>query len=154
VTSPLRRHSDMVAHWQIKHALLHPESSKPLFSPEWLQEYGTELITREKMYQKAQVNHTYFWALRFIQRWKESTSRPDGHDPLAHLVGYISSTPMVNHLYNDVQTSIMLPELGLRGFLTGLRGRLTDAGRTGQAVDVQIKEIRVAINSQLVVGIK
>lgn len=149
VTSPLRRHSDMVAHWQIKHALLNPTSSKPLFSPEWLRDYGAELIAREKMLRNAQSDHLNFWALRFMQRWRDNPTRPEGPNPLNHMVGYALTGPRVNNIMNDVQTKLVLPVLGLRGFLTGLRSHPHTTFVVGQAHEVAVDEIRLGVKAQL-----
>ena len=149
VTSPLRRHSDMVAHWQIKHALLHPKSSKPFFSSEWLGEYGRDLIAREKAQKRILKSSHDFWALQFIKRWTQNPARPEGPDPLANLVGYSTTTGVVNMVKNDVQCKFILPELGLRAFLTDLGDTHTSDVTSGEKYEVRIKELRLSANSQL-----
>lgn len=151
VTSPLRRYSDMVAHWQIKHALLHPTSSSPLFSPEWLEKYGRDLILQEKVHKRAEKNHIDFWALQFIQRWIQNPARPDGPDPLASLVGFASTPAVNNPVRNDAQAKFFLPELGLNAFLTGLND--TAFITVGEAHKVKIKEIRLSAKPQLLLAV-
>ncbi|KIM84340.1 hypothetical protein PILCRDRAFT_68191 [Piloderma croceum F 1598] len=153
VTSPLRRYSDMIAHWQIKHALLHPTSSSPLFSSEWLEKYGRDLILQEKIRKRAEKNHTDFWALQFIRRWIQNPAQPDGPDPLASLVGYASSPPANNYVQNDVQAKFFLPELGLNAFLTGLRNPGVPLITVGEAHKVRIKEIRLSTKPQLMLTV-
>jgi hypothetical protein len=149
VTSPLRRYSDMIAHWQIKHALLHPTSSSPPFSPEWLENYGRDLIPQEKIRKRAEKNHTDFWALQFIQRWIQNPARPDGPDPLASLVGYASSPPKSDPVNNDIHAKFFLPDLGLSAFLTGLRNPGVPTIAVGEAHKVNIKEIRLSAKPRL-----
>lgn len=152
VTSPLRRYSDMVTHWQIKHALLHP-TSRPMFSPEWLQDYGNELIKREKLHRNAVFAYNHFWALRFIQRWMENP-RPYGPDPLAHLVGNIMGGPRIDRSTNDCHAKVFLPELGLRAFVSGLRGKDLSNFTPGQAYNLKVKEIKLGVRPHLVLDIK
>lgn len=149
VTSPLRRHSDMVAHWQIKHAMLNPDAS-PLFSPEWLQDYGRELSLREKLQKRAHLSHADFWALRFIQRWMADSSRADGLDPLTDLSGYTTSDPIRDTMFGETRAKIIVPQLGLRGFLIGL-----DKGTmVGQKHNLATKDVKTGINSQIHFGVK
>lgn len=149
VTSPLRRHSDMVAHWQIKHAMLNPDAS-PLFSPEWLQDYGRELSLREKLQKRAHLSHADFWALRFIQRWMADSSRADGLDPLTDLSGYTTSDPIRDTMFGETRAKIIVPQLGLRGFLIGL-----DKGTmVGQKHNLAVKDVKTGINSQIHFGVK
>jgi exoribonuclease II len=151
VTSPLRRYNDMVTHWQIKHALLHPTSSTPLFSPEWLQDYAKELPGRERYQRQALQNYTSFWALRFIQRWMRDHSRSDAPDPLSNLVAVIPSQTINNTVLSDVQARPPLPQLGLRGFLVGLKRNSVTPGEIRQ---VKIKEILVGARSKLILELK
>ncbi|KAG6374369.1 mitochondrial exoribonuclease [Boletus reticuloceps] len=83
VTSPLRRYSDLVAHWQIKHALLNPGTNASLFLPAWLEEYAPEIKRKEKEYKQAERLNTDFWALSYIKRFIEDPHpASDRHDPL------------------------------------------------------------------------
>jgi len=152
VTSPLRRYSDMIAHWQIKHALLHPTSSSPPFSSEWLEKYGKDLIQQEKIRKRAEKSHADFWALQFIQRWIQNPARPDGPDPLASLVGYSSALPTSDTAKNDVHVKFFLPDLGLSAFLTGLRNPGVPIIAMGKTHKVNIKEIRLSAKPRLVLG--
>jgi len=153
VTSPLRRYADMVSHWQIKHALLHPDSSIPLFSPEWLQDYGVETLTREKMYRRAELNYNHWWALCFIKRWMENPSRQNGPDPLAQMVGYIKRPPAFDVVKNATQVKVTIPELGLNGFLVELKA---DEGMIdlGLEYDLKVREIQLGVKGQLLVESK
>lgn len=151
VTSPLRRYNDMVTHWQIKHALLHPTSSTPLFSPEWLQDYGKELTVRERYHRQAEQNYSSFWALRFIKRWVQDHSWSDAPDPLSNLAAVIPFQIVNNTILSDVQTKPPLPQLGLRGFLVGLKRHGVTPGEIHQ---VKIKEILVGVRSKLVLELK
>jgi hypothetical protein len=149
VTSPLRRYGDMVAHWQIKHALLHPTIPTSAFSPEWLQNFGMELFGREKMYQRASRAQAHFWALRFIQRWMQNTSSRDGPDPLNHLVGYILTRPQTDGTRGDISTKVIIPRLGLNGHLVRLGGMKLSNFLPGRTRDLKIERTRVGVRSHL-----
>lgn len=155
VTSPLRRFSDMVAHWQIKHALLNPTSSQPLFSPVWMDTYGKELIKREKQWKKAQNDSRITWALRFIQRWIQDPARSDGPDPVANIQGFFASQPKTNTLENDVQIKGSLPVLGLQGLVLGLRHNSLVKGElaSGDPFIGRIKEMRLGVKPQLTLSL-
>ncbi|THH13970.1 hypothetical protein EW146_g6314 [Bondarzewia mesenterica] len=71
VTSPLRRYPDMIAHWQIKEALLSP-GSKPLFSADELQTFIDEYVPNELLRKRSDRLHQLFWATMYIHRWKEA----------------------------------------------------------------------------------
>ena len=152
VTSPLRRFGDMVAHWQIKHALINPKSSQPMFSPEWLDAYGKELIKREKVWKKAETDSRVTWALRFIQRWIQDPTKSDGPDPLSKIQGFFTSQPKTNIAENDLHVKCSLPALGLQGFVVGLRHNAHIKANNPESGDPfvgKIKDIRLGSKPQL-----
>ena len=65
-TSPLRRYSDIFAHWQIKNALLGKKSlitDRNQFADE-----ANKQLSRERLIQKGQLNLVKYWMLTFIRR--------------------------------------------------------------------------------------
>ncbi|KAG8213275.1 cytochrome P450 [Butyriboletus roseoflavus] len=91
VTSPLRRYNDLLAHWQIKHALLNPQTKTSLFSPAWLEEYAPEIKKKEKEYKRAERLDADFWSHLYLKRFIENPHpESDRHDPLQFLKATIS----------------------------------------------------------------
>ncbi|KAF2875923.1 hypothetical protein BDV95DRAFT_484215 [Massariosphaeria phaeospora] len=83
VTSPLRRFSDMIAHWQIEAALRYEaetgktfdshaiaNTSRPIlpFSQRQMQESITTLSPREKIISQTQSSSTHFWSVQAFMR--------------------------------------------------------------------------------------
>ncbi|KAH8100054.1 hypothetical protein BXZ70DRAFT_940057 [Cristinia sonorae] len=116
-TSPLRRYIDMLAHWQIKHAIAAP-GTMPLFGEEWMKKCAWETTAKMLSVKKVATSSRDFWALKFIQRWMEHPEdRPEGvEDPLQNLIAVPTATPrrMLDGTYGMI---CVLPALGLRGTL-------------------------------------
>ncbi|EGO25085.1 mitochondrial exoribonuclease [Serpula lacrymans var. lacrymans S7.9] len=149
VTSPLRRYGDLVAHWQIKHALLN-ESSPPLFSPEWLTSYGKELRQIEGHTKRAAQDHQKQWALMYIKRWMENgKSRSDLPDPLNCLVGRITGSLKIDKFNREARWTCYLPSIGLQGTLI-CDDPVHPNLPIGTEVDVKIDSIRLGIVPMLI----
>ncbi|USP76229.1 mitochondrial protein cyt-4 [Curvularia clavata] len=128
VTSPLRRFSDMIAHWQIEAAVRYEAqtgkqfnaangiaSSRVLpFSPQQLQESIVTLTPRERIITTAKRDSTLFWAsLAFLRAFKyKEAPLPDvfrfqvrqvreGRDSLGYLGEYGFVATMLQ--YEDVR---------------------------------------------------
>lgn len=149
VTSPLRRYSDMVTHWQIKHVLL-PTSPSPPFSEEELLDLSKTLVRMEKLSGRMQKVHNKFWSLLYIQRWLEDPRRTnDWPNPLNGLVAYVTSSSMVNPRTKDYQCPVSIPALGLDAVLGGLSP--LDEMAIGQEIPVKIDIIQLGVNPKLAV---
>ncbi|KAF9243436.1 mitochondrial exoribonuclease [Melanogaster broomeanus] len=146
VTSPLRRYSDLVAHWQIKHALLHPGTSNPLFSPAWLMEYAPEIKTKERAWKKAYRVHSEHWSYLYLQRFIENPHAPkDRHDPLQSLTAQVTSVVDVN---GTISSTVVCHIQSL-----GLFGKLPCASVSslalGEPIKVQIAAIETGLRPKL-----
>ena len=149
VTSPLRRYSDLMSHWQIKHALLGSRGKLP-FSKEFLQDHGKNAIIRERLRKRSIQNHGKFWALLFIRRWLQhhDPSRTDNRiDPLTDLVGISVSTPAQNLRTKDFQCRVRLPKLGFDAVLAGLD--VQSDIPLGTEVPIKIESITLGQKPQL-----
>lgn len=149
-TSPLRRYSDLLSHWQIHHALLGsaaPTKSPP-FSREWLQDYATKLKGQEQLWKGAQRIHDRFWTLAYINRWREATSQgiEHRHDPLKNLHGHTLGIPKVNFDTRKYQVEVQIPTLGVHAFLEDLD---SSSLAPGTAVPLEILELRLGTRPQL-----
>jgi exoribonuclease-2 len=139
VTSPLRRYSDLMAHWQIKHALLGSKGDPP-FSAAFLQEFAKDLAVREQFRRRWMQDHEKFWALLFIQRWMQNplqTQRP--LDPLEDLVGFCISEVSTHPKTRVRGCRIRLPKLGFNATLTDLNAHADIS--LGTEVPVRIASI-------------
>ncbi|KAH7911690.1 hypothetical protein BJ138DRAFT_1006122 [Hygrophoropsis aurantiaca] len=115
VTSPLRRYGDLLAHWQIKSALLNSASSQAAFSAEWLKSYGKEALSKGRVLKRAYEAHTRHWAYMYIDRWmKHPQPAPDRVDPLGSITARLTSGVKVNRIARDYHWNCLLPGLGVK----------------------------------------
>ena len=130
-TSPLRRFTDMIMHWQIKHALL-PRSKGPLISRETMQDYAEQMLNRElKARRFSQQSETY-WVAKFIDLWL----RFQKDEPaLQSIPGVVTSDPVFSSYVREMETRIFLPKIGRTGYLYTPRGKHVP----GIGVDVTVK---------------
>jgi hypothetical protein len=79
VTSPLRRYTDMIAHWHIKSALL--DSKRYAFSMEQLLDMSPRFTKKEKNSKRMGNAWSKFWALEWCRR-REVLCQENGVDPI------------------------------------------------------------------------
>jgi len=144
-TSPLRRFTDMIMHWQIKHALL-PGSKGPLISRETMQEYADQMLNRElKARRFSQQSETY-WVAKFVDLWLRF--RKD-EPVLQSLPGVVTTKPIFSSYIREMETRIFLPKIGRTGYLYTPRG--TDVPGIGADVMVKMDSVNFAGGQRLVV---
>ncbi|KAG2048411.1 RNB-domain-containing protein [Suillus hirtellus] len=144
VTSPLRRYNDLVAHWQIKDALLRPKASTRPFTPGWLTTYATEVLEYEKLWKHSDRSHRMQWTLMYIKRFLDHPNPPsDRVDPLQSLSAYITESGRKRDLLTNV-FQCHIPSLGLPA--TIITPRTTDIP-VGQYVNVRVKDIQVGLKA-------
>ena len=127
-TSPLRRFDDIVAHWQLHHALLGSKApSRPPFDADTLEEYIPELSSKDLSIRQGHARNTNLFVLMFLKRWMDGTAkgvkRPFG-DPLASMTAYTLS-PVQDDFVGSYGCHVHLPEIGLKAHLTGLTGDIS-----------------------------
>ncbi|THG97339.1 hypothetical protein EW026_g4634 [Hermanssonia centrifuga] len=150
VTSPLRRYGDVVAHWQIKHALLAPStgSNGRLFSDEWLKSLATEMALKESQLKGLEKRHMKFWALMYLKRRMEHPAEfNDSPDVLQSLQGGLLRAPYINHMTGGFQAHVMVDSLGLKGVLERLHPKMHL--HLGTTCDLQISNIRLGPNPEI-----
>ncbi|KAJ7649999.1 hypothetical protein FB45DRAFT_858921 [Roridomyces roridus] len=140
-TSPLRRFSDLIAHYQIHRALL---GQKPHFSTEYLQEYIHKLNVRDTLRKRTEKAHLRTLAFTAIKRWMEAPST-DMPDPLLDLVATQVYPPRFNVLTGAAQADVPVPALGITVLMTELSRKSMENWRVGESVKVRIKEIRMGV---------
>ena len=118
VTSPLRRYVDLLAHWQIKHALSNT-TGKPPFSEAFLKDCASLITADERTWRRANLNHEKYWALLALQRLLGGDSRSDGdRHVLDNLTGVTLMPVSMNLSTKRVETRVRLPTLGFDAVLT------------------------------------
>ncbi|PFH53044.1 hypothetical protein AMATHDRAFT_138267, partial [Amanita thiersii Skay4041] len=160
-TSPLRRHSDLVVHWQLHHALLGERavSRKPPFSAEDLEVYASELTSTEKQRKNLNSNHTQFWQVMFLRRWAEGVQLGkidpgvvEGGDPLERLEGVTLTNPRLNVQARRLIVDVHVPLIGIHGLLT-----LNDDGYTipiGTALKVKVKGLQLGVRPKIELALR
>lgn len=146
VTSPLRRYNDLVAHWQIKHALLNPGANTSLFSPAWLKEYAPEIKKREKEHKRTERLDADFWSHLYIKRFIEDPHpATDRHDPLRFLEANVSGVRLDG---SGVASSFVchVPTLGLLGSLPATSNEVLEIG---DVVKVRVKAVELGPQPRL-----
>ncbi|KAF8630789.1 hypothetical protein AX15_002719 [Amanita polypyramis BW_CC] len=161
-TSPLRRYSDLMFHWQLHHGLLgnRAVSSKLPFSEDEMERYKTELWGFERLRKTMMGWHEKYWQIMFIHRWMEGTRlgkiNPDqvveGGDPMGRLYGRTYSPPRLNMESRKFQAEFHLPILGMRSMVE-LPDHAKDV-EVGTLFNVKVKELRLGARPQLLFEVK
>ncbi|KAF7424182.1 hypothetical protein PC9H_009485 [Pleurotus ostreatus] len=147
VTSPLRRYSDLVAHWQIHSALL---ATSPTFSTDWLKDYGDALVWHDRARKKQQQLHDDFWKYLYIRHQIESQS-PEARAVLGNLTGEVISNGALNTMSMHFQCQVAIPKLGISA---GLRNMEEDkVPKIGSIVPIRVEEIKLGSTPQLDFGL-
>ncbi|KAJ7126750.1 hypothetical protein C8R44DRAFT_667467 [Mycena epipterygia] len=147
VTSPLRRFSDLLAHYQIHASLL---GQKLPFSPEYLQEYKHWLKADDRLKKRSNTLHLRTWVLIALKRWMEAP-RTNVPDPVSDLHAVLMRPPRSNSLANDTQSEVRIPSLGISANLVGISDKFANNWQISSSVRVKVKEIKLGVRPSLVV---
>ncbi|RDX57447.1 RNB-domain-containing protein [Lentinus brumalis] len=147
VTSPLRRFGDMLAHWQIKHALL-AEGNPVLFDEAWLAQVAEDMGSRELEAKRTEGRQQQFWAHSYILRWlRDPVHKERAHDPLRSLKARVTEGPVPTSRYLESMYKVHIPELGLQGRIMQFpRNRTVELG---EEVEVEIDRIQLGTHPLL-----
>ncbi|KAF8348811.1 hypothetical protein F5887DRAFT_947631 [Amanita rubescens] len=160
-TSPLRRYSDLVVHWQLHHALLggRAEFSTPPFSADDLEKYMAKLTGHESRQKGLRFHHQRYWQTMFIHRWVEGIRLghidPDkvvgGKNPMDELYARTQLLPRVNPQLR-YEAPVTLPDIGARGILL-LPDRTLDV-EIGTEFNVRLKEVKLGVRPMMTFEVK
>lgn len=143
VTSPLRRYSDLVAHWQIKSALLHPTGG-PVFSRQWLTGYAPEIKAKERLFKEVERTHYAYWTALYLKRFMED---PRGVMENPGFLGSLTANVLFKSVYdNEKGVHCHIPCLGLKATLHVPSGVQIDVG---DSLDVRIADIQVGLRPRI-----
>ncbi|GAA5896489.1 hypothetical protein JCM8208_004212 [Rhodotorula glutinis] len=172
VTSPLRRYSDLFAHYQLKSALLPASASTPSFAPRLslaqVQAHIDGFAAASKARHRLDSAASAFWALWVLQphldRLSSSTlsspnpsmsalrtapDDPETVDLLAHrLTALALRLPTFSAVENVYVQPILIPQLGLRGTLQV--DHAAQGGAVGEEVGVRIAQCVMGPRSRVV----
>ncbi|KAK2462972.1 hypothetical protein APHAL10511_005024 [Amanita phalloides] len=156
-TSPLRRYSDLMVHWQLHHALLgnRAASHKPPFSSDDVEKYRLELLRYESVTRTLMKMHGKYWTNLFIHRWTEDVGLgridPDksveGGNPMQRLYGRTINTPMLNMEARSYKVTIQVPTIGVRGALELPHDK--KEMEIGTLLNVKLKTLKLGTRPQL-----
>ena len=160
-TSPLRRYSDLVVHWQLHHALLgkRAEFATPPFSADDMEKYMVKLTGHETRQKGLKFHHERYWQTMFIHRWVEGIRLgyidPDkvvgGKNPMDELYARTQLLPRVNPQLR-YEAPVTVPGIGTRGILL-LPDRTLDV-EIGTKFNVRLKEVRLGVRPMLTFEVK
>ena len=142
VTSPLRRYGDMVAHWNIKAALLaeHEGGKPPMFSEQYLTHLAKDMRVRESHIDGTQDADEKYWYLRFIENWMGRATEAQKEEILGSLAAYPLWPLHDNPTTGGGITKAAIPALGTIAEL--LLPSKTTSIELGEPIHVRISEFR------------
>ncbi|KAK7033385.1 RNB domain-containing protein [Favolaschia claudopus] len=149
-TSPLRRYSDLLVHYQIHRALL---GEKPFYTATYLNEYLRWLKHADQFKKRTETLHKRFWLLTALKRWIENP-RTDIPNPLDDLHAIVMRPYRANSLTNTLQSEVRVPALGISAILGGLTPKVMGDWRIGAALPVKIDEIKLGVRPRLQISIR
>ncbi|KAK2743908.1 hypothetical protein FQN57_004531 [Myotisia sp. PD_48] len=152
VTSPLRRYSDLIAHWQIEASLRHEAETTKILSPEddksilpFSKDDVTAIINRSNWQNKvadlAQTRSRDFWILQLLHRsfyFNQAVLPPTFQCIIAH---QLTETVSPNLKPGDKQYLANLLPFGVRCVITATNG--TPEFRAGDLVESKISDINL-----------
>ncbi|GAA5900972.1 hypothetical protein JCM6882_005992 [Rhodosporidiobolus microsporus] len=178
-TSPLRRYSDLFAHYQLKSALLPPSSTSSAFAPAFSGAAVQSHIdgfnaARKSRFRLSEAAET-FWALwvvkhkldllRAVSSSSSSSSFASSaslaltdadHSALALLSSGLTAVairPPTHSTFDNVYVQrVLIPQLGVRGSLQIDKPEM--APLKGEEVPVKIEEVVLSARSSLVVSLR
>ena len=149
VTSPLRRYGDMVAHWNIKAALLAERNGgRPyVFSEQWLTRFAQDLLVREAQIDGSQQMDQRYWQLKFVEHWMATASKEQKEEVLGSLVAHPIVALQEDFMFSRWIAKATVPQLGLMA--TMVWPSKDKQMEIGQAYPVKISNIRFGLTPTL-----
>ena len=157
VTSPLRRYSDIMMHWQIKHELL-PVSKRttagPLFPEEYMKPVMFRLFDKEKAIHYASLLYRKHWALSCIRRHIETSRISHGPDFECFPGLTAQTTGFFGFDTRNVtgQVPVMIHSLGVRGLLKGVDQK--SPSPIGTTLPVKVTEIHLGLAPIVILALR
>ena len=125
VTSPLRRFADLLAHWQIKHALLvkldpdrFVKGKQFGFGEVWLSKYAREATIRDREKKRASVSRSEYWSGVFLKRWLDGEIKSETLDPKTAVFEARPGAGFIKDGVGKYRMRSMISQLGVWGDIT------------------------------------
>lgn len=151
VTSPLRRYADLVAHWQIKHALLanadparYTSGKRVVFGEGWLSQYAREVTLRDREKKRQGIMSGQYWSAIFIKRWLEGGIKSETLDPKAAVFDVRTGGMIIKEPSGKHRVQAMISQLGIWGEVI-----LDEVPEIGTRMKVRIADVRVAVRPKI-----
>ncbi|CAK5269737.1 unnamed protein product [Mycena citricolor] len=146
-TSPLRRFTDLLVHYQVQSHLL----GKPLpFSADWIEGQRLFISRDDILKRRSESLHQRFWALMALKRQMLTTSlRRDGPNPLQQLDAVVMNPPIHNNYSGEIDVDVRIPRLGISGQLQDIGTWRMPTTRVGDRFAVKIKQIDLGVRPGL-----
>ena len=151
VTSPLRRYADLIAHWQIKHALLansdparYTRGKRVVFGEEWLSQYAREITFRDRERKKAKSMMAEYWAGVFLKRWVDGEIKSETLNPKTAVFEARPGAIMVRDGNSKYRMRSIIAELGVWGDIT-----LDNPLEIGSRVNVRIAGVKMGARPKI-----
>ncbi|KAJ6520893.1 hypothetical protein DFH09DRAFT_1331543 [Mycena vulgaris] len=144
-TSPLRRFSDLLVHYQIHRNLL---GERPHFDTAYLEEYKSWLKSDDRLKRRTDSLHLRSWVLVALRRWM-AAPRSDVADPLADLHAVLMRPPRHNTRRNSVESEVRIPALGIAATLVDIPADFHKNWVISRSVRVKIKEVQLGVRPSL-----
>ena len=152
VTSPLRRYADLVAHWQIKHALLansdparYTRGKRTVFGEDWLSYYAREVTLRDREQKRVSVMGGEYWSGVFLKRWLDGEIKSETLDPTTAVFEARPGANLVKSDYGKYRSRSMIPQLGIWGDIT------TDSPlEVGARVNVRVAGVKMGARPKVI----
>ncbi|KAL5495604.1 MSU1 [Sanghuangporus weigelae] len=142
VTSPLRRAEDMLAHWQIKSALLPGGGAPPPLDEDEMKRVLEDMSGPKQTLKKAYRAHERQWSHTYIERFMAEQRKADTwyseSNPLLRMEGYVLGLPIHNYVRWSQYQDVYLPKLGISAVLPVKYG---DAIPIGSRIKVNAKNL-------------
>ncbi|KAF8206144.1 hypothetical protein K438DRAFT_1577723 [Mycena galopus ATCC 62051] len=146
-TSPLRRYSDLLIHYQIHASLL---GQKPKFDRAYLTDYMKWLKNDDQLKKRTDTLHLRFWALMGLRRWLEAP-RTDIHDPISDLHAVIMRPYRINTISNSLQSEVRIPALGIAAILGQIPQKHALNWELAVSMPVKIDKVQLGVRPTLTV---
>lgn len=172
-TSPLRRYSDLVMHWQLKHALIAQAKGVKgrglaLYSKEELDALALRIKAAERFKRRVTGMHSAFWhtgwLMRFLRKHdpenfefnsgsltrRTQGTRSNANNPFNHLKGITLGPPQISGETRRWQVQVGLFDIGAKAIVVDATNNI----ETGTELDLKVHGMRLGVRPSIQLTLK